>query len=30
MKLDNFVKFGRPQSGTMFKQLMTELDVTNK
>ena len=29
MKLDNFVPFGRPQSGTVIKQLMTELDVSN-
>ena len=27
MKLDNFVLFGRPQSGTVNIQLMTELDV---
>ena len=30
MKLDNFVRFGRPHSGTMIIQLMTELDVFNK
>ena len=30
IKLDNFVTFGRPQSGTMIIQLMTELDVSNK
>ena len=29
MKLDNFVPFGRPQSGTVILQLMTELDVSN-
>ena len=29
MKLDNFVPFGRPQSGTVIIQLMTELDVSN-
>ena len=29
MKLDNFVPFGRPQSGTVIIQLMTELDVPN-
>ena len=29
MKLDNFVPFGRPQSGTDNIQLMTELDVFN-
>ena len=29
MKLDNFVPFGRPQSGTVVLQLMTELDVSN-
>ena len=29
MKLDNFVLFGRPQSGTVIIQLMTELDVSN-
>ena len=28
MKLDNFVPFGRPQSGTIILQLMTELDVS--
>ena len=30
MKLDNFVTFGRPQSGTMIIQLMTQLDFSNK
>ena len=29
MKLDTFVPFGRPQSGTVIIQLMTELDVSN-
>ena len=29
MKLDNFVQFGRPQSGTVIIKLMTELDVSN-
>ena len=29
MKLDNFAPFGRPQSGTVIIQLMTELDVYN-
>ena len=29
MKHDNFVPFGRPQSGTVIIQLMTELDVSN-
>ena len=30
MKLDNFVPFGRPQSGTVIIiQLMTDLDVSN-
>ena len=29
MKLDNFVPFGRPHSGTVIIQLMTELDVSN-
>ena len=29
MKSDNFVLFGRPQSGTVIIQLMTELDVSN-
>ena len=29
MKLDNFVPFCRPQSGTVIIQLMTELDVSN-
>ena len=28
MKLDNFVPFGRPQSGTVIKQLITELDIS--
>ena len=28
MKLDNFISFGRPQSGTAVIQLMTELDVS--
>ena len=28
MKLDNFVLFCRPQSGTVIIQLMTELDVS--
>ena len=28
MKLDNFAPFGRPQSGTVIIQLMTELDVS--
>ena len=28
MILDNFVPFGRPPSGTVIIQLMTELDVT--
>ena len=27
--LDNFVPFGRPQSGTVIIQLMTELDGSN-
>ena len=30
MKLYNVVPFGRPQSGTVIIQLMTELDVSNK
>ena len=30
MKLDNFVPFGRLQSGTVIIQWMTELDVSNK
>ena len=30
MKLDNFAPFGKPQSGTVIIQLMTELDVSNK
>ena len=29
MKLDNFVPFGRPQSGIVIIQLMTELNVSN-
>ena len=29
MKLDNFVPFDRPQSGTVIIQLMTELDVSD-
>ena len=29
MKLNNFVPFGRPKSGTVMIQLMTELDVSN-
>ena len=29
MKLDNFVPFGRPQSGAAIIQLMTELGVSN-
>ena len=29
VKLDNFVPFGRPQSGAVIIQLMTELDVSN-
>ena len=29
MKFDNFVPFGRPQSGTVIIQSMTELDVSN-
>ena len=29
MKLDNVVPFGRPQSGTVIIQLMTEFDVSN-
>ena len=29
MKLDNFVPFGRPQSGSVIVQLMAELGVTN-
>ena len=29
MKLDTFVPFGRPQSGTVIIQLMTELNVSN-
>ena len=28
MKSDNFVPFGRPQSGTIIMQLMTELDAS--
>ena len=30
MKLDNFVTFGRPRSGTMIIQLTTELDDSNR
>ena len=29
MKLDNFVPFGRPQSGTVIIQLVNEMDVSN-
>ena len=29
MKLDSFVPFGRPQSGTVIIQVMIELDVSN-
>ena len=29
MKLDSFVPYGRPQSGTVVIQLLTELDVSN-
>ena len=29
MKLDNFVPFGRPPSGSVIIQLMIELDVSN-
>ena len=29
MKLDNFVTFGRPHSGTVIIKLMTGLDVSN-
>ena len=29
MKLDTLVPFGRPQSGTVIIQLMTELCVSN-
>ena len=29
MKLDNVASFGRPQSGTVIIQLMTELDLSN-
>ena len=29
MKLNNFVPFGRPQSGAVIIQLMTKLDVSN-
>ena len=29
MKLDIILPFGRPQSGTVITQLMTELDVSN-
>ena len=28
MKFDNFVPFGRPQSGTSIIQMMTEFDVS--
>ena len=28
MKLDAFLSFGRPQSGTVTIQLLTELDVS--
>ena len=28
MKLDNFAPFGRPQSGTVIIQLITEFDVS--
>ena len=30
MKLDNFVLFGRPQSGSAIMQLMIELGVSNE
>ena len=30
IKLDNFIPFGRPQSGSVIIQLMTELDVSNE
>ena len=29
INIDNFVPFGRPQSGTVIIQLMAELDVSN-
>ena len=29
MQLDDFVPFGRPHSGTVIIQLMTELDVSD-
>ena len=29
IKLDNFVPFGRPQSGTVIVQLMTRCNVSN-
>ena len=29
MKLDNFVPFGRPQSGTVIIQLTTQFNVSN-
>ena len=29
MKLDNFAPFGRPQSGSVIIQVMTDLDVSN-
>ena len=29
MEINNFVPFGRPQSGTVIIQMMTELDVSN-
>ena len=29
MKLDNFVPLGRPRSGTVIIQFITELDVSN-
>ena len=30
MKLDNFVPFGRPQSGTVIIKLITEFEVSNR
>ena len=30
MKVNDFIKFGRPQSGTMIIQLLTELNVSNQ
>ena len=30
MKLATFVPFGRPQSGSVIIQLMTELDASNE